>query len=139
MPESNLEVTKRYVALWEAGDFSAVMDDVADDVTVDWSESHAPYGGIYQGHAGWLKLFSELRTLFGAAHVEVHEYVVAGPHVAVRNTSHLRGRGDIEVTATSTMVLSFGDDGKVAAIKLFQEHADALKAIGAEPTRASRR
>ncbi|HEX6713378.1 MAG TPA: hypothetical protein VF066_08330, partial [Thermoleophilaceae bacterium] len=82
------------------------------------------------------KLFSELRTLFGEARVEVHEYVVAGPHVAARNTAHLRGRGDIEVTATSTMVMTFGGDGKIVAIKLFQEHADALTAIDA--TRASR-
>ena len=132
MARDNLEVVKRYIADFESGVFEPSLDDVADDVKVDWSESKAPYGGIYSGHAGWRRLFSELQASFEGVRVEVHDYVVAGSHVAANNTSHLRGRGDIEVTATSTTVLTFSD-GKITEVKLFQEHADALKAIGAEP------
>lgn len=138
MAEDNLEITKRYIAAFESADFVPSTDDVADDVTVDWSESHAPYAGTYRGHAGWQRLFSELQASFEEARIEVHDYIVAGPYVAVHNTSHLRGRGGVEVTATSTTVLTFGNDGKIVELKLFQDHPDALRAIDAAPRRASR-
>jgi ketosteroid isomerase-like protein len=130
MSEANLAVVRRYVEVFDRGDVGLPIDDVDPDVTVDWSESNAPYAGIYSGHQGWRRLFGEIRQSFQDARVEVHDYVVTGPHIAIHNNTHMRGRDGIAVEATSTMVFTFSDD-KIVAVRLFQKHADALKAMAA--------
>lgn len=114
---------------WNEADFEPSLDAVDPDITIDWSESHAPYAGVYVGIGGWRRLFRELPAAFSEARTELHEYVEAGPSVALRNTAHLRGRDGIEVTASSTIVFTFRDD-KLVSIRLFQDHDDALAAIG---------
>ena len=127
----NLEVVKEYMELFRRGTFDLPLDGVDPGVTVDWSESHAPYARIYEGHSGWRALFKEIRNAFEEAEHDVHEYVVTGPYVAMHNTAHMRGRDGIAVDATSTIVWTFRDH-KIVSLRLFQEHADALKAIGAD-------
>lgn len=129
MSEDNLAIVKRYIERWDQGAFDVPFEAVDPDVTVDWSESNGPYGGVYRGHRGWVELFSEIRNAFQDASVQVHDYVLAGPHIAVHSTARLRGRDGVAVTATSTMVWTFRD-GKITAVRLYQDHADALEAIG---------
>jgi ketosteroid isomerase-like protein len=128
MSEADLAVVKAYLERFNRASFGPPFEAVDPAVTIDWSESNAPFSGVYSGHDGWVELFSEIRNAFQGADVEVHEYVVSEPHVAVRATVHLRGRDDIEVGASNTMVWTFRD-GKIVALRLFQQHADALKAI----------
>jgi ketosteroid isomerase-like protein len=129
MPRDRVEIVRKYFDAWNGADFEPNVDDIDPAVEIDWSESNAPYAGKYSGHDGWRLLFSEIRDSFQDASVEVHEYRAIGPHVAVRNTAHMRGRGGIEVAARNTMVFTFRAD-KVALIRLFQEDADARAAIG---------
>jgi len=126
----HLAIARRYVEAWSQGDVDDLLGHVDPRVEVDWSESHAPYAGVYHGIEGWNKLFAETRTAFSEAWSEVHEYVERGPHVAIANTAHMRGRDGLEVTARSTLVMTFDGD-RIVAAKLFQDHADALRAIGA--------
>ena len=51
MPKDNLDVVKQYVEYWNGGDVDIPMEDVDEAVKVDWSESHAPYSGTYDGNA----------------------------------------------------------------------------------------
>jgi ketosteroid isomerase-like protein len=128
MSDDDLQVVKDYLERWNRGSFDMPFDAVDPSVTIDWSESNAPYSGVYSGHQGWLDLFSEIRDAFQHAEVEVHEYIVAGQRIAVHSTAHLRGRHDVAVDASSTMVWTFRD-GKIVSVRLYQQHADALKAI----------
>jgi ketosteroid isomerase-like protein len=130
MPDDNLDVVQRYLERWNRGSFDVPFESVDPAVTIDWSESDAPYGGIYTGRKGWVELFSEIRNAFQDADIDVHDYVVSGPHIAVHSTARLRGRDGIAVKATSTMVWTFRG-GNVIAIRLYQKHEDALAAIGA--------
>jgi ketosteroid isomerase-like protein len=130
MPQDRVEIVRYYIDRFSSGSFDASLDNVDPEVEVDWSQSRAPYGGIYRGHQGWDRLFREMREAFEASWTEIHEYIEIGPHVAIPNTGHLRGRDGIEVVARSTIVFTFRDD-MVIAIRLYQNHADALAAIGA--------
>ncbi len=131
MPQDRVEIVRKYHDLFSSGTFdTSVLDDVDPAVEVDWSESRAPYGGIYSGHQGWDRLFREMREAFQGAWSEIHDVIEIGPYVAVPNTAHMQGRDGIEVVARSTIVFTFRDD-KVVALNLYQNHADALAAIGA--------
>ena len=121
-----------FAAAWNAGDVEATLAYLDPGIEVDWSESNAPYRGVYRGVNGYRRLFAELRQSFQATRTEVHDRVVSGPHLAVANTAHMQGREGIEVAARSTIVFTFGDDDRIVAIRLFQAHDDALRAIGAE-------
>src|SRR3954451_3232769 len=125
-----VEIAGRMIDRWNRADFDSDLPDVDPEVEIDWSESKAPYAGTYRGHAGWNELFRHMNESFEHSWAEVHEYIVVGPHVAVRNTGHLRGRGGIEVIARSTLVFTFRDD-RIIEARLFQEHSDALAAIQA--------
>jgi ketosteroid isomerase-like protein len=124
-----LELVEWFLTAFNDGDTERALEHVDPSVRVDWSQSHAPYAGVYTGFSGWRRLFGELRGAFGGeAWHEVHEIIEEGRHVAVYNTVHLLGREGIEVTASSTLVFTFEDD-KLTSIRLFQEHADALEAM----------
>jgi ketosteroid isomerase-like protein len=128
--DAKVEIVKKYFDAWNSASFEPEVEDIDAAVAIDWSESNAPYAGTYSGHDGWRELFGEIVASFQGAWAEAHEYVVAGPYVAVHNTAHLRGREGIEVAARSTIVFTFRED-KIVAARLYQNHADALAAIGA--------
>ena len=128
MAGDRVAILRKYFDAWDSARFEPSVEDVDPSVEIDWSESKAPYGGTYYGHAGWRQLFSEIRQVFDDAWVEAHDYVESGPYVAVRNTARMRGREGIEVIARSTIVFTFREDVIVAA-RLYQEDADALAAI----------
>jgi ketosteroid isomerase-like protein len=123
-------IARRVTDAWSRGDAEEMTAYMDPDVEIDWRESRAPYAGLYHGGEGFRKLFGETQSAFSSMDIEVHEYVARGPHVAVLNTARLRGREGVEVSARSTIVNSFRGD-KIVAIRLYQDHADALRAIGA--------
>lgn len=110
--------------------FESMAHHVDPEVQVDWSESLAPYRGIYCGHAGWRELFDEMRAPFAEVSPEPADFVVAGQHIAVPNTTRMRGRDGVEVVTRSTFVFTFLGV-KLVALRLYRRDADALAAIGA--------
>jgi ketosteroid isomerase-like protein len=124
------DAIRLYLDAWNTGDVESTIDLVDPGVIVDWSESNAPYRGIYHGLDGYRGLYADLIGAFAGARAEAHEIVEVGDRVAVANTAHLSGRDGIEVIARSTIVLTFRGD-RIVELKLFQEHGDALRAIGA--------
>src|SRR3954468_13132806 len=131
MPRDRVDIVRGYLDAWTGEPIELSVEEVDSDVEIDWSESHAPYAGVYSGHAGWRRLFGEMSDSFqGGLAVDAHEYIAVGPYIAVPNTVRLRGRAGIEVQATSTVVFTFRDD-KIAAVRLYQSDADARAAIGA--------
>src|SRR3954454_4669535 len=130
MPRDRVDIVRGYLGAWTGEPIEPSVEEVDSDVEIDWSESHAPYAGVYSGHGGWRRLFGEMSDSFQGLAVEAHEYIAVGPYVAVPNTVRLQGRAGIEVQATSTVVFTFRDD-KIAAVRVYQSDADARAAIGA--------
>ena len=67
--------------------------------------------------------------MFEEGHIELHEVIEAGSEVVVSNTAHVGGREGIEVIGRSALVYTV-EDGQVTLVRLFQERADALEALG---------
>lgn len=133
MERDKVELVRRFFDVFYAFDqeaFESIVADIDPAVEIDWSESNAPYAGNYSGLQGWQRLFDEIRASFQDGWFEAHEYRVEGPHVAVQNTAHLRGRNGIEVKARSTIVFTFRND-KVSMLRLYQDDAAARAAVRA--------
>ena len=124
------ETVRRYMEAWNTGDVESTFDLVDPEIVVDWTESKAPYRGVYRGLDGYRELYAELLGAFAGGRAEAHDVVEAGDRLAVQNTAYLSGRDGIEVIARSTIVITFRE-GKIIELKLFQQHDDALRAIGA--------
>jgi hypothetical protein len=130
LARNRIAIVRRCLHAWNQDRFAFLSHDVDAAVHVDWSESRAPYRGVYSGHSGWLDLFGEIRAGFENLVCEAHDFVVAGPHIAVPNTTRMRGRDGVEVVARSTVVFTFLCT-KVARLRLYQDEAAARAAIGA--------
>jgi len=100
-------------------------------VEVDWSASHGWYAGVYQGNDAITQLYEEFFQAFEIFFVEADAYIPAGESVVVPNIAYQRGRDGIQLSARSTLVFTLADC-KITKIRLYQETAEALKAVGLE-------
>jgi ketosteroid isomerase-like protein len=73
--------------------------------------------------------FNEFWSTFQYAHIETYDVAEAGSEVVVPNTAHMRGRDGIEVAARSTFLFTV-EDGQITRLRMFQERAEALEAVG---------
>jgi ketosteroid isomerase-like protein len=121
-------IIRRSYEAWNAGCLDSVSHTMDPCVEVDWSDSLAPYRGVYRGHADWLRLFDQIRSPFEQVTTEPEDFIICGQHIAVPNTARMRGRDGVEVVAHSTLVFTF-HGVKVVAMRLFQSEADARAAI----------
>lgn len=129
MSEENLEIVRGFIAALNKGDWAArMLEFVDEDVEIDWSRSPAPYRGVYRGREGALK-FAEETDVWDAARIEPGELIDAGDDVLVPHVIHLRGRDGIEVRVRATYVYTFRD-GLCVRWSIYQEHEDALEALG---------
>lgn len=131
MAGANVEILRRF---WElaAGrrDFDAAMELVVDDAQFDWSDSRAPYRGVYRGRdeassawSGWLEAWEEWDP-------EITEAIEVDADTVVAVTAvRARGKGSgVQVRARGASVWTFRE-GKIASAKLFQSKSEALASV----------
>ena len=53
MSPGNAEVVQRVMRRFADQDIEAALEDIDPGAVLDWSNSNAPDGGIYIGHAAW--------------------------------------------------------------------------------------
>ena len=129
MSQENVEIVRCYVDAINDGDWRVDFPAfIHDDIEIDWSRSPAPYRGIYRGR-GEAMQFIEALDVWADARFEPAEFIDAGDDVLVPHAVHLRGRDEIEVTVRATYVFTLRD-GRCAAWRIYQEHAEALEAAG---------
>jgi ketosteroid isomerase-like protein len=131
MSPRNVEVVRRFLDLTlQHLDIDAALELTHPDAEFDWSNSLAPYRGVYRGPAElvqywqvWLDAWEEWRTEIKEA-IEVDwETIVVVTHVKARG----RGSG-VAVEAAGAGVWRVRD-GKIAYAKLFQTKDEALAAV----------
>jgi ketosteroid isomerase-like protein len=124
---------------WAAQDFDAAIEPLAEDFVLDWTESRAPFRGVYRGRAAVYRFWEDVRDAWEDFLPRIEEVVDAGrDRLVTRTTVTGRGRGSgLEITAHGAVVWTFRD-GAVASGKLFQNVEDALAAAapGLEETAA---
>jgi ketosteroid isomerase-like protein len=118
-----------YLDAWVGQGIEGALDHLDPRVQVDWSRSDGPFSGTYTGHDGFRELFGGFLDVIDEYWMEPHEFIAAGPHVVVPNTSHFRARHGAEVIARGTLVFTVRE-GRIMSITLFQERAEALEAVG---------
>ena len=81
-------------------------------------------------YAGELEVFwDSFWSTFEDVQLETHNLTDAGSEVVFANTAHVRGRDGIEVSARSTQVFTV-ENGQITRLRMFQERAEALEAVG---------
>jgi ketosteroid isomerase-like protein len=128
-PARNVETARAAIEAFNRRDLGAMLAMACDDFEYDWSRSMGLYAGVYRGADGFREFASEQWDVFEEFQVEPHEFVPCGDHhVVVTSTVRATGRGGVPVSALSSHLYEFGDDGKVVRITLFQQRAEALAA-----------
>ena len=129
MSQENLDLVRQAIDAHNRRDIQTTLALFHRDAEVDWSRSRGPLKGTYRGHAGLQSLLDEFWGTFDQNRLEVHGLVDAGSEVLVANTAHIRGRDGVEVIARSTFVYTV-QNGQITRFRMFQDHADALEAVG---------
>jgi ketosteroid isomerase-like protein len=130
MSQKNVEVVQRHVEAWNRRDLGAYLATFASDAEIDWSRSRGPHKGVYRGH-GEIKAFWDVWwSTFEDVQLETtHGFVEAGSEVVYSQTTHIRGREGIEVSARSTFLFTV-EGGLITRFRMFDERAEALEAAG---------
>ena len=129
MSQENVEVVWRHIEAWNRSDLTTWLATFRSDAEIDWSRSRALYKGVYRGHGELEAFWEEFWSTFEAIELEVHDLTEAGSDVVLWNTGRMRGRDGIEVTARSALVFTV-ENGEITRLRLFQERAEALEALG---------
>jgi len=129
--DKNVELARAAIDAFNRRDMDAMLEIAGDDFVYDWSRSRGPYAKLYRGTEGFKEFTNEQWDVFEEFHVEPLEFVPCGDrHVLVTTTVRATGRGGVPVSATSSHLYEFDDDGHLVRITLFQEREEALAAAG---------
>jgi ketosteroid isomerase-like protein len=131
MSQENVEIVRRAFEAFNRGDFDAALRDTAPDAAVDWSHSRGPDAGVYVGHDAIRRFWTDITEPFERHTVVADEFIPHGEHVVVPITGRMTGRGGIDVEAKSAMVATLRD-GRMVRWTMYQDRAEALKAVGLE-------
>jgi ketosteroid isomerase-like protein len=129
MSEENVETVRRWTEEWNRREQTAWLALLHRDAEIDWSRAEGPFKGVYRGLPEFVAFWDVFWSTFEDVQVETHGFTEAGSEVVYSNTAHIRGREGIEVRARSTFVCTV-ENGKVTRLRMFQERAEALEAIG---------
>jgi ketosteroid isomerase-like protein len=128
MSQENVEVVRRSFEVWNAGDMDALRDLYHPDIIMRMPEGW-PEPGPYLGREAVARQVKQLRETWDSDSFElISEFMDVGDRVAVRFIWEGAGYGpesNIEATALDTV-----RKGKIVAIELLWDHAEALEALG---------
>ena len=130
MSQENVEIVRRHIETWNRRDLTAWLALYSPDAEIDWSRARGPLKGVYRARGERETLWTEFFFTFEEAQIETPQgFTDAGSEVVVSNTTHFRGREGIEVSASRTWVFTV-ENGQITCLRLFQERAEALEAVG---------
>ena len=130
MSRDNVEVVKRYVAAWNAGDMNAVHEIQDPDVIV-WPTTDWPEPGPYIGREAVMRQLGRQRETWDADALElISDFIETADRVVLRIIWRGAGHGpelNMELTGVYTV-----REGKITVFEFFWDHSKALKAVGLE-------
>jgi uncharacterized protein len=128
--ETNVDVVKRFMERFEAGDRREWREHFDPDVVWDTSASQMPAAGVYRGHAGVERFFRDWLGTWTDYEVANTEYVDAGDAVIVVFRQSGTGKGSgVRVERDFFGVYELRDS-KVVRFRLYASREEALEAAG---------
>ena len=131
MSQENVEIVRRSLDAFCRRDVETMRMLNHPRLELDWSASRGFQAGVYRGFDEALRFYREYFAVFDEIRFEPLSFIEAGDLVVVPNVAHQRGRDGIEVTASSALVFTVREH-RIARICLYQETAEAIKAVGLE-------
>ena len=128
MSQENVEVVRQAIDAGNRRDLARLRALWGPDAVVDWSRSNGPLKGVYRGREEFERLQTEFWSAFDSVETEAHGFEEVGSHVVVPNTAHMRGRGGVEVTASSTFVFTV-ENGQITHLQMFNDRDEAFESI----------
>jgi ketosteroid isomerase-like protein len=128
MSAENAEIVQRLFDQLSADDLESWREIISEDVVWDASNPAAPGAGVYEGHQGVVRFFTDWVGTWESPKLELLEVIDAGgPVVAVfRWTGRGKGSG-IEVNATFYGLYEL-EDGRIVHFRLYETRQDAIEA-----------
>jgi ketosteroid isomerase-like protein len=123
----NLEVVRRLVECWNAGDTDGVLalcqDDVVQESGPDWPEQ-----GEWRGKSGMREGIEQWRSAWETVEIELESLEGFGDRVVAHGTWSLRGLASgVGGTWPASAVVTLRD-GKVQILQWFADHDGAVAA-----------
>jgi uncharacterized protein len=113
--ETSRDIVKRFYDFLCAGDFEGILSCFHLDIEIHEPEC-LPYGGVYKGMEGAMKLFSEAPKLLDVGVFKVDALIADGNLVAGMLQTAIVGTGEpLAVAEVSTV-----KDGKIIKVRVFQ-------------------
>jgi ketosteroid isomerase-like protein len=128
MSQENVEIVRATFDAWNAGRMDVVREFYDPDIVVRTGENWLE-PGPFVGREAVMRQFNQLRETFESDSLElVSDFVDIGDRVAVRWEWRPSGRGP-QISPAWTTVYTVRN-GKILDIHYFEDHAEALGAIG---------
>jgi ketosteroid isomerase-like protein len=130
MSQENVEVYRRAVAAWNAGDLDAFLNSVSPDWEFRTTETFPDFKPVYRGPAGANEFWETLREPWEEFHIEIVGLRSVGERVVGLLKFYGRGRKSgvkttLEVAHIATVV-----NGRIAGVRGFLSHREAFEAAG---------
>ena len=129
MSLENVEISRKGIDAWAAGDFDTAYA-VFDDDVVTRRLAPAPDPGTWRGREALLKVVADWVGMFEEFKMHGEEFLDAGDQVVMRVAQEGRGRGStVPVKATFWFVHTLRD-GKVVNFDMYATRSQAFEAAG---------
>jgi ketosteroid isomerase-like protein len=133
MSRENVEIIKRMVEAYNAGDLDTLEGFYTPDVEALPDASVFPEAGPLRGREEWRVWIDQIGAAWTAPHYGISELFAADDGRVVHR-GDWGGEGatsGIETVSSITGVYTVRD-GQVSRVEYFFDHAEALKAVGLE-------
>ena len=127
MSQENVEVVRRGIEAWNAGDMDALAHLYARDMVL-WAPEDWPEPGPFVGRDAIMRQFHQMRATYEADELEPLSIDHIADRVVVRFNWHAEGQGP-QLNMEVTYVYSVRK-GTIRSAELFWDHAEALEAVG---------
>jgi ketosteroid isomerase-like protein len=128
MSQENVELLRRGLTAWNAGDMDGVRDVCDPDIVMRPPEGW-PESGPFIGAEAVMRQWAEQRKIWKADSVEpISDFIPGGEHAAVRQV--WRGTGAGPDTDTKMTQVIRVRQGKIVEKVFYWDHDEALAAVG---------
>ena len=130
MSQENVEIVRRLVDAFNRDDVDTVLTAFEEGCEIDEPPQmpDSPVTG-YRGHSGVREWMGNLRGVAGVT-FELRSATPSGDSLLCALASRGRGRGsDVPIEWTTFAVFGVRD-GRIARVRVFLDHAEALEAAG---------
>jgi uncharacterized protein len=131
MSQENVEVVQRNVEAFRREDLDTYLQDVGQDIELDYSTVRGPYRGVYRGPEGARQFFNAFWEAWESITPLSAEYIDLGDKVVLVARLRFRARGSgVEVGGAGMGAVYTLRGGKIVGYEQFQDKAEALEAAG---------